>query len=318
MRGVFLDFGTVSTGDDLDMGPLLRLLPNLTVHSVSSDAEVDARIAGQNIILTNKADITRARIEANPSLQLVALTATGVNNVDLNAARERGVAVCNIRDYCTPSVVQHVFATLLALTHSIREYDQALKAGAWEQGEQFTLLHFPIRELVGRTIGIVGYGVLGQGVARVAEAFGMRVLIANRPGGPAEPGRVDLEALLPEVDVLTLHCPITDATRGLIGARELARMRRDAILINTARGGLVDAEALAAALRSGQIGGAAIDVLAQEPPVDGNPLLAADIPHLIVTPHTAWAATESRQRAIDELTANVADWLAGGRRGRVV
>ena len=249
---------------------------------------------------------------------MIALTATGVNNVDLVAARERGVAVCNIRDYCTPSVVQHVFATLLSLTHSIREYDHALKLGAWEKGEQFTLLHFPIRELAGRTLGIVGYGVLGQGVARVAEAFGMRVLIANRPGGAPEPGRVDLDELLPQVDVLTLHCPITDATRGLISARELSRMRPDAIVINTARGGLIDADALAGALREGRIGGAAIDVLTQEPPVDGNPLLSPDLHNLIVTPHTAWAAKESRQRAIDELAANVGDWLSGGLRGRVV
>jgi glycerate dehydrogenase len=318
MRAVFLDFGTVSTGDDLDIHPLLKILPNLEVHSVTADSDVDERIADRQIILTNKADISRARIEANPTLQLIALTATGVNNVDLMAARERGVAVCNIRDYCTPSVVQHVFATLLSLTHSIREYDQALKAGAWEKGEQFTLLHFPIRELAGRTLGIVGYGVLGQGVARVAEAFGMRVLIANRPGGPPESGRVDLDELLPQVDVLTLHCPITDATRGLIGARELSRMRPDAILINTARGGLIDADALAVALREGRIGGAAIDVLTQEPPVDGNPLLSADLHNLIVTPHTAWAAKESRQRAIDELAANVGDWLSGGLRGRVV
>ncbi len=318
MRAVFLDFGTVSTGDDLDIHPLLKILPNLEVHSVTADSDVDERIAGRNIILTNKADISRARIEANSTLQLIALTATGVNNVDLVAARERGVAVCNIRDYCTPSVVQHVFATLLSLTHSIREYDHALKLGAWEKGEQFTLLHFPIRELAGRTLGIVGYGVLGQGVARVAEAFGMRVLIANRPGGAPEPGRVDLDELLPQVDVLTLHCPITDATRGLISARELSRMRPDAIVINTARGGLIDADALAGALREGRIGGAAIDVLTQEPPVDGNPLLSPDLHNLIVTPHTAWAAKESRQRAIDELAANVGDWLSGGLRGRVV
>ncbi len=318
MHAVFLDFGSVSTGSDLDVGPLLECLPNLIVHDSTVDNLVDERIAGCEVVLCNKAELTRARIEANPSLKLIALTATGVNNVDLVAARERGVAVCNIRDYCTASVVQHVFATLLGLTHSIREYDRALKDGEWEKGEQFTLLNFPIRELAGRTIGIVGFGVLGQGVARVAEAFGMRVLVANRPNGEPAPGRVDLDELLPQVDVLTLHCPITEATRGLIGAHELSQMRRDAVLINTARGGLVDAEALAHALRTGQIGGAAIDVLAQEPPVDGNPLLAADLPNLIVTPHIAWAAIEARQRAIDELAANVRDWLAGGRRGRVV
>jgi glycerate dehydrogenase len=318
MQAVFLDFGTVSTGDDLDISPLLSVLPNLEVHSVTADHQVDERIAGRSIILCNKAEITRDRITSNPSLKLVALTATGVNNVDLTVAREQGVAVCNIRDYCTPSVVQHVFATLLALTHSIREYDRALKHGEWEKGEQFTLLHYPIRELAGRTLGIVGYGVLGQGVARVAEAFGMKVLVANRQGGTPDPARMDLDDLLPSVDVLTLHCPITDATRGLIGERELALMRPDAVLINTARGALVDAAALAAALRAGRLGGAAIDVLTQEPPIDGNPLLASDLHNLIMTPHTAWAALESRQRAINELAANVGDWLAGGRRGRVI
>jgi len=318
MQAVFLDFGSVSTGGDLDLTPLHSALADLRVYDVTPDELVDERIAGQEIVLLNKAEITRQRIEANPQLKLIALTATGVNNVDVEAARERGVAICNIRDYCTASVAQHVFATLLALTHSIREYDQALKAGAWQKGEQFTLLNYPIRELAGRTLGIVGYGVLGQAVARIGEAFGMQVLVARRPGSDSADGRMSLDALLPLVDVLTLHCPMTDATRGLIGARELALMRRDAVLINTARGGLVDAEALAFALRHGQIGGAAIDVLTQEPPVDGNPLLAADLHNLIVTPHTAWAAQESRQRAIDELSANVRDFLAGGRRGRVV
>jgi len=318
MQAVFLDFGSVSTGGDLDLTPLHSALADLRVYDVTPDELVDERVAGQEIVLLNKAEITRQRIEANPQLKLIALTATGVNNVDVEAARERGVAVCNIRDYCTASVAQHVFATLLALTHSIREYDQALKAGAWQKGEQFTLLNYPIRELAGRTLGIVGYGVLGQAVARIGEAFGMQVLVARRPGSDSADGRMSLDALLPLVDVLTLHCPMTDATRGLIGARELALMRRDAVLINTARGGLVDAEALAFALRHGQIGGAAIDVLTQEPPVDGNPLLAADLHNLIVTPHTAWAAQESRQRAIDELSANVRDFLAGGRRGRVV
>jgi glycerate dehydrogenase len=279
---------------------------------------VDARIAGADIVLLNKVQMTRARIEANASLRLIALTATGTNNVDLDAARERGVAVCNIRDYCTASVVQHVFATLLALTHHVREYDRALKAGAWEREAQFTMLHFPVRELAGRTLGIVGYGTLGRAVGRVAEAFGMRVRVANRAGAPAAEGRVPLATLLAEADVLTLHCPITPATRHLIDAAALARMKRDAVLINTARGALVDAAALAAALRGGRLGGAAIDVLDGEPPAPGHPLLAPDLERLIVTPHTAWAALEARQRSIDELAANVRDFLAGGRRGRVV
>jgi glycerate dehydrogenase len=213
--------------------------------------------------------------------------------------------------------VQHVFGVLLLLTHKLREYDQRVRSGAWQRGEQFCLLDFPIRELTGRSFGIVGFGTLGKGVARVARTFGMNVVVANRPGGEREPGRVDLEELLGRADVLSLHCPLTPATEGMIGAAELARMKPDAVLINTARGALVDAGALADALRGHRLGGAAIDVLAQEPPVEGSPLLAADIPNLIVTPHIAWGAREARQRCLDEMAANVEDFLRGGRRGRV-
>jgi glycerate dehydrogenase len=200
----------------------------------------------------------------------------------------------------------------------LREYDALVRSGAWQKGEQFCLLEYPIRELTGRRLGIVGYGTLGRAVGRAAQAFGMELAITNRPGGSPQPGRLDLAELLPAVDVLTLHCPLTPATTGLIGSTQLAAMKPDAVLINTARGALVDGTALAAALRAGRLGGAAIDVLPQEPPVDGNPLLAPDIPNLIVTPHTAWAAREARQRCIDEMAANVEDFLRGGRRGRVV
>jgi len=318
MRGVFLDYATVSIGADLDPGRLRRALPDLTIHDLTQASQVRGRLEGQQVALINKVELTSELIAASPALRLIALVATGTNNVDLDTARARGVAVCNIRDYCTASVVQHVFAVLLALTHRLRDYDRALKAGAWESATHFTMLDFPVRELAGRTLGIVGYGALGQGVARVAESFGMRVLIANRPGGPREPGRLDLEALLPLADVLTLHCPITPATRNMIGARELALMKADAILINTARGALIEAAALAAALRAGRLGGAGIDVLAEEPPVHGNPLLAPDLGNLIATPHTAWAARESRQRALDEVAANIEDFQRGGQRGRVV
>jgi glycerate dehydrogenase len=317
MHAVFLDFATVSYGGDLDPRPLQDVLPNLVLYDDSTEAQVDARLANAEVVLTNKARITRERIAASPKLRLVGLTATGTNNVDLEAARERGIAVCNVRDYCTASVVQHVFALLLALTHRVREFDAALKQGAWSVPNPTVADGLPIRELAGRTIGIVGHGVLGGGVARVAEAFGMRVVVAARPGGAAQPTRVPLDDLLPHVDVLSLHCPLTPATRGFIGAPQLARMRRDAVLINTARGALVDAAALADALRDGRLGGAGIDVLEQEPPVDGNPLLAPDVPNLIVTPHVAWAAREARQRALAELAANVADALRGGQRGRV-
>ncbi|MCI0436196.1 MAG: glycerate dehydrogenase [Gemmatimonadetes bacterium] len=316
MKAVFLDYATASAGD-LDLTRMRQSLPALELFDVTRAEEVAARMQGAAIVLINKVAIDAAAMAANPALKLIVLAATGTNNVDLEAATRLGIGVCNIRDYCTPSVVQHVFAALLSLTHGLPEY-QRLARGEWASSTQFTMLRQPIRELKGRILGIVGYGVLGRAVARTAEVFGMRIEIANRPGGERQPGRLDLQELLPRVDVLSLHCPLTAATAGLIGARELELMRNDALLINTARGALIDVEALAQALRQHRIGGAAIDVLPQEPPRDGSPLLAPDIPNLILTPHTAWAARESRQRAIDEMAANVEDFLRGGRRGRVV
>jgi glycerate dehydrogenase len=316
MRGVFLDLGTVSNGD-LDTSALTAVLPGLVIHERTEQPEVESRIAGREVVLLNKCRVTRELMGANPQLKLIALTATGVDNVDVAAARSAGIAVTNLRDYCTPSVVQHVFAVLLSLTHRLPEYDRFSKSGGWGRAGQFSVFPYPIRELKGRTIGIVGYGALGQGVATVARAFGMQVLVANRPGGERHPDRTDLADLLPLVDVLSLHCPLTPATRGLVGRDELALMKPDAVLINTARGALVDAGALAEALREGRIGGAGIDVLEQEPPVDGNPLLDPSIPNLVVTPHTAWAARESRQRCLDELAANVEAFLRGERRNRV-
>ena len=316
MRAVFLDLGTVSNGD-LDTSGLERALPGLVIHLQTPQQEVAARMAGCEVVLLNKSRVTRDMMAANPALRLIALTATGVDNVDVAAAREHNVAVANLRDYCTPSVVQHVFALLLSLTHRVSDYQRFATGGEWARSGQFSVFPFPIRELAGRTFGIVGHGALGRATARAAEAFGMTVRIANRPGGERQPGRVDLAELLPQADVLSLHCPLTPATRGLIGAGQLALMKPDAVLINTARGALIDAAALADALRGGRLGGAGIDVLEQEPPADGNPLLEPGIPNLIVTPHVAWAARESRQRCLDELAANVTAFLAGERRNRV-
>jgi glycerate dehydrogenase len=318
MYSIFLDYATVSFNDDLDPAALRRAMPKLELRPHTAQADVAAAITDAEIVLVNKLRLTREIIERAPSLKLIALAATGTNNIDLDAARERGVAVCNLRDYCTGSVVQHVMGTLLLLTQKLREYDALVRSGAWGRGEQFCLLDYPIRELTGRKLGIVGYGALGRGVAHAASAFGLEVLIANRPGGTPQPGRLDFGELLAQVDVLSLHCPLTPHTQGLIGERELARMKRDAVLINTARGALVDSQALADTLRAGRLGGAAIDVLPQEPPMDGNPLLAGDIPNLIVTPHIAWAAREARQRCLDEMAANVEDFRRGGHRHRVV
>ncbi len=305
MKSIFLDYATVSFHGDLDPASLHRAMPGLELRDHTPQQNVARAIAGAEVVLVNKLRLTREIIEGAPKLKLIALAATGTNNIDLDTARERGIAVCNLRDYCTASVVQHVFG------------DALVRSGAWQRGEQFCLLDYPIRELTGRKLGIVGYGTLGRGVARAAQAFGLEVLVANRPGGERVPARLDLNELLPQVDVLSLHCPLSPATTGLIGARQLELMKPDAVLINTARGALIDSQALADALRAGRLGGAAIDVLPQEPPVDGNPLLADDIPNLIVTPHIAWAARDARQRCIDEMAANVEDFRRGGRRGRV-
>jgi len=316
VKAVFLDFATVSRAD-LDTSRLTRLLPGLELHDVTPEDEIAGRILGHEIVLLNKLHMTRERMAASRALRLIVVAATGTNNIELEAARELGIAVCNVRDYCTASVTQHVLAVMLLLTQHLREY-AALAERSWGRSPQFTMLDFPIRELTGRVLGIVGYGALGRSVAQAAQAaLGMRILIANRPGAAPVPGRLDLHELLPQVDVLSLHCPLTPATHKLIGARELALMRPDALLVNTARGGLVDSEALVQALRTRRIGGAAIDVLEQEPPVDGSPLLSS-LPNYILTPHIAWAAREARQRCLDEMAANIEAFLRGDSRNRVV
>jgi len=317
MRSVFLDYQTLSHGD-LDPRPLLEILPDIELHGRTMPAQIPGRIAGARIVCTNKAPITRAMIEQAPDLRLIAVAATGCNNIDLDAARRCGVTVSNVRDYCSDSVAQHVWGLILALTQRLREYSHRAIDGTWAKAGQFTLLDFPVRELRGRTLGIVGWGQLGRAVARIGEAFGMRILIANRPGGRPLAGRLDLPDLLAQADILSLHCPLTDSTRGLIGARELAGMKPDALLINTARGALVDSAALAAALRGGRLGGAGIDVLVQEPPVNGDALLDESIPNLLVTPHMAWASREARQRCLEQVADNVRQFLKGTTARRVV
>ncbi|MEM9058328.1 MAG: NAD(P)-dependent oxidoreductase [Pseudomonadota bacterium] len=317
MNAVFLDFDTVSAGD-VDTAALEAALPGIRFFGTSSEAEVPARVAGAEALFINKIRVDEAVFAAAPRLTLICAAATGTDNIDLAVARQRGVAVCNIRDYCTASVVQHVFALLLSLNHHLEGYGKLLAAGEWRDNPQFCMLNYPITELAGRTLGIVGYGTLGSAVARAARAFGLRVVVAARPGTEATDGRKPLDAVLAEADVLSLHCPLTPATRGLIDRAALARMKPTALLINTARGALVDAQALADALRAGALGGAGIDVLEQEPPVDGSPLLAEDIPNLIVTPHIAWAAQAARQRAVDEMAANALAFASGERRNRVV
>ena len=316
MKAIFLDYDTVSNGD-LDASSLSAAVDDL-VLCASDPAKTAERIRDAEIVLLNGLELSRESLRGAPRLKLVALAATGTDNVDLAAARELGIAVCNVRGYCTSSVVQHVWGLILSLTQHVADYARLATDGSWSQHAPLIEMRHPIRELDGRLFGVVGWGELGRGAARIAEAFGMRVAVANRRGGSPMPDRVELERLLAISDIVSLHCPLNDSTRGLIGARELALMKPDALLINTARGALVDGRALAAALRAGRLGGAGIDVLPQEPPRDDDPLLDPDIPNLVLTPHVAWAAREARQRCLDEMAANIADFAGGGRRSRVV
>ena len=316
LKTVFLDYDTVSNGD-LDTSRLRAAAGTLVLYD-SDASKIAERIHDADIALLNKLELSRELLLGAPRLKLVALAATGTNNVDLIAASMRGIAVCNVRAYCTASVVQHVWGLILGLTQHTQEFSRLSKDGSWTKDEAGAVLSHPIRELQGRVFGVIGWGELGRGAARVAETFGMRVIIANRRGEAPAPGRTNLDELLATADIVSLHCPLTDSTRGLIGERELALMKTDALLINTARGALIDSEALAAALKAGRLGGAGIDVLPREPPVDGDPLLDSQLPNLLVTPHIAWAAREARQRCIDEMAANIQDFRSGGRRGRVV
>jgi glycerate dehydrogenase len=256
VKAVFLDYDTVSNGD-LDVSGLTAAVDDLALCD-SDDAKTAERIHDTDIVLLNKVELSRELLKGAPALKLVAVAGTGTNNIDLRAARELGIGVCNVRGYCTSSVVQHVWALILSLTRHISDYSRLVGNGSWNENELLTVLSYPLRELDGRIFGVVGWGELGRGAARVAEAFGMRVVIANRRGESARPERVELQRLLATSDIVSLHCPLNDSTRGLIGARELELMKPDALLINTARGALVDGHALAAALRAGRLGGAVI------------------------------------------------------------
>ncbi len=317
-KAVILDAETIDC-NDIDFTALQTLPYQWQYHAATDDREATIKyLHDVEVVVSNKVILDRGVLQQAGRLKLICVAATGTNNVDLEAAAELGIAVTNVAGYATPSVVQWVFTHLLALKSRLLEHHVAVRCGDWQRSPQFTVLDYPFAELSGKTMGIVGYGTLGRAVAKVAEAFGMRVVICQRLVGEPVEGRVSLNELLPQVDVLSLHCPLSDATRNLIGAEELALMRSDAILINTARGGVVDEAALAYALREEQIAGAGVDVLSSEPPSADNPLLASGVPHLIVTPHVAWASCESRQRLVDELAANIQAFLAGNSRNRVV
>ncbi len=286
-------------------------------HPQTLPKEAAERIAGAEVIVTNKVRIGAELQVAARNLKLIAAAATGVDNIDVEAARSRGIAVCNVRGYAVNSVPEHVVGLLFALRRNLLAYHQAARDGTWSRSEFFCLHSYPIEDLAGSTLGVIGGGTLGQSVARLGEALGLRVLMSEQRGALPRAGRVAFEEVLRTSDAITLHLPLTSQTRGLIGKKEFALMKPTAVLVNTARGGVVDEAALLDALRSGRIAGAAMDVLSVEPPPSDHPLLTADLPNLLVTPHVAWASRQAQQRLADEVIENIAAFRRGESRNRV-
>lgn len=269
--------------------------------------EVVGRLAGASIAIINKVEITDAQLAELPALRLIAVAATGTDNIDLKSCRERSIAVSNVRGYATDTLPEHVLMLMLALRRNLLSYRADVRAGRWQRAAEFCLLTHPIRDLHGSTLGIIGYGALGRAVEKLARAFGMHTLIAEHKsaGGHAREGRTPFAEVLSASDIITLHTPLMAGTRHLIGAAELALMKPSALLINCARGGVVDEAALIEALRAGVIAGAGVDVLSREPPREGNALLELDLPNLIVTPHIAWASLQAMQTLADQLIDNI-------------
>lgn len=282
-------------------------------------AQVNERLNGATIAISNKVPLMAVSLTTLKSLKMIAVCATGTNNVDLDYCRAHGIVVSNIRNYAMHTVPEHVFAMVLALRRNLAGYREDVNNGLWQKADQFCLFTRPILDLHGGTLGVVGHGTLGQATAKLGEAFGMRVLFAEHKGAAqTRPGYTSFDAVLAESDVITLHCPLTPATHHLIGAPEFRKMRRHALLINTARGGLVDEAALVQALQDGVIGGAGFDVLTTEPPRAGNPLLDLRLPNFILTPHVAWASRNAMQIMADQLIDNIEAFIRGAPRNRVV
>ena len=285
----------------------------MILYESTAPADVASRIAEADIVITNKVPITATDLAAAPDIRMIAVCATGTDMIDLDCCREKGVTVANVRDYAVNAVPEHAFALIFALRRNLIAYRQSVAAGRWQEVDQFCFFDHRIEDLAASTLGVIGTGVLGQAVARIGNAFGMNVLLAARKNEAVPPpGQLPFEQVLAESDVVTLHLPLTPETRGLIGKAEFGLMRRRPLLINTARGGLVDEEALGEALARGQISGAGVDVATVEPPPSDHPLMdLLKYPNFILTPHVAWASRQAAQSLADQTISNIEAYFAG-------
>lgn len=289
-----------------------------TDYEQTRPEEILARVKDARIVISNKVKLSGDILAQAPGVKLIAVCATGTDNVDLAYCKAHGIVVSNIRGYAVHTLPEHVFMLLLALRRNLIGWREDVRDGLWQKSDQFCLFTHPITDLYGSTLGLVGLGTLGNGVRKLAEAFGMHVLVAEHKNAPAvRDGYAAFDAVLKEADAISLHIPLTPETRHLISTREFGLMKSSALLINTARGNLVDEAALIQALQSGQIGGAGFDVLGVEPPREGNPLLDLDLPNFILTPHVAWSSRNAMQIMADQLVDNIEAFVAGAPRNVV-
>jgi len=304
---VFLEAMTL--GKDMDLSPL-KQFGDLVVYENNKPEQTIERIKDAQIIIVNKTPIGEKEMAAARNLKLICVAATGYNNIDIQASLRYNVVVTNVKGYSTESVAQHFFAYLLSVMNSIIPYQQDISHGKWQQSPIFTMLTHPVEELKGKTLGIIGYGSIGRRVAQIANCFGMNVLVAKRPGVNYQDNfRVSMEQLLKLSDVVTIHTPLTPDTKNLITSRELSLMKSSAILINTARGGIVNERDLYYALKEGKIGFAIVDVLEKEPPKDGHPFFELD--NILLTPHIAWTSRQARESLLEGIVSNIQMFLDG-------
>ena len=309
MHGVILDSKTIGKGVNLET--ITDLLDSWDVFELTSRSETNQRISDADVVLTNKVRIDKSNLRSAKKLKFISVLATGTDHIDLKEAGQSDVKVSNVRGWCTPSVTQHTVALLLSLTNKVSQYSADVCTGKWQSSDTFALLNYHTEEISGKTIGIFGFGELGQSFSNVMQSFGAKVLLGERKNLPPRAGRKSFEETLERSDFISLHCPLTPENFHMIDKMALKRMKSSAFLINTARGGLINSDHLLEALSSGEIAGAALDVLETEPPRDNEPLSAVKMPNLIISPHVAWSAIESRKRLVEQTQENIKSFLGG-------